>query len=109
VFLRRRDDFTAGPVWSVLERVLLTRNSRVAPPWSTVRIVSLEPKRPGRPPTFNPEKKPGRDVHVRISSEVSEAVTAYRKALGEESLSVVLRMLIRDRLTELGYLRRTQV
>ncbi len=71
--------------------------------------MSSEPRGPGRPPTFNPEKKPGRDMHVRISSEVLEAVMAYREALGEASLSVVLRRLIRDRLAELGYLSGPQV
>ena len=46
-----------------------------------------------------------RDLHLKVTLDVWEAVIAYCQAIGEVSVSYALRRLIRDRLVELGYLK----
>ncbi len=65
-------------------------------------------RRPGRLPTFVPQRRMLREVHVKMRMDLWEAVTAYCRTLGELSASLAIRRLLRDRLTELGYLKEGQ-
>lgn len=65
-----------------------------------------EHKRPGRPPIFNPVKRVVvQKVHLSLDTEVWNAVRNHSLAIGEPSLSHVARILLRERLTQLGYLK----
>ena len=67
---------------------------------------SPERKRPGRPPVFNPVRRVAvQKVHLSIDTELWEAVLNHALAIGEPSLSHVARILLRERLTQLGYLK----
>jgi len=66
----------------------------------------IEHKRPGRPPIFNPVGRVAvQKVHLSLDTEVWKAVRNHSLAIGEPSLSRVARILLRERLTQLGYLK----
>ena len=65
---------------------------------------SNERKRPGRPPMFSPPKIVLQEIHLRMSEEVWTALRKYRDFANESSLSQAARKLLRERLTELGFL-----
>lgn len=54
---------------------------------------------------FNPPKTILQEVHLRISDEVWTALRDYKEFAGESSLSQAARKLLRERLTELGFLK----
>jgi len=47
-------------------------------------------------------------VHLNIAMDVWDALREYSKTIEEPSLSRVARLLLRERLTQLGYLRDQQ-
>ena len=66
----------------------------------------MEHKRIGRPPVFDSSKKvPMQRVHLNIATDVWNAILVYSQKIDEPSLSRVTRMLLRERLTQLGYLK----
>lgn len=44
-------------------------------------------------------------VHLNIATDVWNAILVYSQKIDEPSLSRVTRMLLRERLTQLGYLK----
>ena len=46
-----------------------------------------------------------REIHLLVSVELWKAVASYCESLGERSISFGLRTLIRERLSELGYVK----
>lgn len=59
----------------------------------------------GRPPLYGPGEAPRMfGVHINMSQDIWEAVRKHAQAIGEPSLSHVVRKLLRERLAELGYL-----
>ncbi len=66
---------------------------------------SPEVRHPGRPSTFLPQRRVTREVHLSITLEVWDAIKMYCEFIGEASVSLAVRTLVRQRLTELGYLR----
>ena len=68
-------------------------------------ITSLAPKGPGRPPLFAPQKRTKREVHLRVTIDEWDALTAYCRAIGGASVNFGFRRLFRERLIELGFLK----
>ena len=95
--------------------------SRVLSPWTRIALSDIfyveycqEPEsleasenRPrGRPPLYSPGTPPRMfGVHINMSPDLWEAVRKHAEAIGEPSLSHVARKLLRERLTQLGYLK----
>ena len=67
--------------------------------------MSLNPRRRGRPPLYVSRKDEVREIHLLVSVELWKAVASYCESLGERSISFGLRTLIRERLSELGYVK----
>ena len=70
-------------------------------------MIPSEPKRRGRPPLFQLQKQNRilREIHVKVGADVWDAVQEYCETIGELSLSLAVRRLVRERLGELGYLK----
>ncbi len=64
-----------------------------------------EAKRPGRPPIFAAQRRVTHEVHLNMNVDVWNAIKEYCEATGEMSVSLAVRRLLRERLTELGYLK----
>jgi hypothetical protein len=64
-----------------------------------------EPKRPGRPPAFNPQRKGAYDIHLYLGADIWTALKDYSEETGELSLSVTVRRIVKARLIELGYVK----
>ena len=64
-----------------------------------------ESKRPGRPPTFSPQRKGMHEIHLHLGVEIWTALKDYAEEIGELSLSVAVRSIVRARLIELGYVK----
>ncbi len=65
-------------------------------------------RRPGRPPIFVPQRRMVRELHLKMTMDLWQAVAAYCQTLDEPSASLAVRRLLRERLTELGYLKEGQ-
>lgn len=70
-------------------------------------MIPSEPRRRGRPPLFQLQKQKRilREIHVKVGADVWDAVQEYCETIGELSLSFAVRRLVRERLSELGYLK----
>jgi hypothetical protein len=70
-------------------------------------VIPSEPRRRGRPPLFQLQKQNRilREIHVKVGADVWDAVQEYCETIGELSLSLAVRQLVRERLSELGYLK----
>ena len=64
-----------------------------------------EAKKPGRPPIFTAQRHVKHEIHLNMGFDVWKAIGEYCEAIGELSISLAVRRLIRERLTELGYLK----
>jgi hypothetical protein len=64
-----------------------------------------EPKRRGRPPAFSPQRKAMHEIHLHLGVEIWTALKDYAEEIGELSLSVAVRRIVRTRLIELGYVK----
>ncbi len=70
-------------------------------------VISVsETKRPGRPPTYLPQRRATREIHLNMGVETWNAVRQYCESIGELSISLAVRRLLRERLSELGYLNK---
>ena len=65
----------------------------------------MNTRRRGRPPLYVSRKDEVREIHLLVSVELWKAVANYCESLGERSISFGLRTLIRERLSELGYVK----
>ncbi len=54
---------------------------------------------------FAPRKTTLQEVHLRMTSEAWSALRDYSEVMGESSLAQAARKLLRERLTELGFLK----
>ena len=63
------------------------------------------PKRRGRPSAFSPRRGETHEIHVILGVEILTALRDYSEETGEMSLSMTVRRIVRDRLTELGYIK----
>lgn len=61
-------------------------------------------RRPGRP-LVALRKNPMTRVHLNIGNEILEALNTYAESIGERSMSVVTRLLLREKLAELGFIK----
>ena len=50
-------------------------------------------------------KNPMTRIHLNIGTEIWEALNTYAESIGERSLSVVTRFLLREKLVELGIIK----
>ena len=74
--------------------------------YEVTQLDSPESKRAGRPPIFNPGRRMNmQKVHLNIATDVWNALRLYSETIDEPSLSRVARLLLRERLTQLGYLK----
>lgn len=63
-------------------------------------------KRPGRHPVFTfARKRVMHRTHIYITTDLLKAIQDYSIVIDEPSLSRVVRILLRERLRELGYLK----
>lgn len=68
----------------------------------------MEHKRMGRPPIFSPKRMAMQKVHLYIATDIWNALREYSATIDEPSLSRTARLLLRERLTQLGYLKNQQ-
>ena len=68
-------------------------------------MLDREGKRPGRPPIFTSQKRVKHEIHLNMGVDIWNSIGEYCEATGELSISLAVRRLIRERLTELGYLK----
>ena len=66
---------------------------------------SSEPKHPGRPPAFSPQRNETRTIHLNLGVEIWAGLKDYSEETGEQSLSMAVRRIVRARLMELGYVK----
>ncbi len=64
-----------------------------------------EPKRRGRPSAFSPQRKGMHEIHLHLGVEIWAALKDYAEEIGELSLSVAVRRIVRGRLIDLGYVK----
>ena len=64
-----------------------------------------EQKRRGRPPAFSPQRKGMHEIHLHLGIEIWTALREYAEEIGELSLSVAIRRIVRARLIDLGYVK----
>jgi len=62
-------------------------------------------KRPGRRRNYEARKHRGFKVGLTVGEQLWNAFTEYSKELGEKNLSYAARTILRERLSELGYLK----
>ncbi|TMI67172.1 hypothetical protein E6H16_04165 [Candidatus Bathyarchaeota archaeon] len=63
----------------------------------------LEARRRGRPPLYIARKDEIREIHLLLRIELWTAVADYCKSSGENNISLGIRTLLRERLSQLGY------
>ena len=67
--------------------------------------MSFSQKSPGRISPFEPAKAAVRDLHLRVTLDLWNAIEEYTESVGEVSVNAAFRRLVRERLVEVGFLK----
>jgi len=67
--------------------------------------VSARARPSGRHPLYVPRKEEICKVHLSLGVDLGKALTDYCNALGEQNISLAVRTLLRERLSQLGYVK----
>jgi len=67
--------------------------------------VSARARPSGRHPLYVPRKEEICNVHLSLGVDLGKALTDYCNALGEQNISLAVRTLLRERLSQLGYVK----
>ena len=59
----------------------------------------------GRHPLYVPRREEICNVHLSLGVDLGKALTDYCNALGEQNISLAVRTLLRERLSQLGYVK----